>query len=156
MFAHNLSLENAIRFSRFDEQDRLATASPHPFELEEYTWPTAEHYYQAHKFEDLPYAQQVLAAPSAYQAHLAGNRWLKRKVKGWRGKRRIWMTRALYRKAISHQEVKEAILATEDNLIIETSMYDHYWGIGRDQRGENILGKVWMDIRNKLREEKAA
>lgn len=150
MFEHDTTLEEAIRFSRFDESSFLSTVSRHDFELEDYLWPTAEHYYQAHKFEGLQYAANILAAPSGQQAHDLGNRWFRRKTKGWKEKRRVWMTRALYRKVMEHQAVKQALLETNSSLLIETSLYDHYWGIGRDQRGENMLGKVWMDIRSKL------
>ena len=152
MFEHDLTKENAIRFSRFDEAHLLSTASNHPFELEDYRWPTAEHYYQAHKFENLPYVDVILATPSAYEAHTMGNKWFKRKIKDWKTKRRVWMTRALYRKAMEHEEVKVALMETGNNLIIETSLYDHYWGLGRDQRGENMLGHVWMDIRDKIKQ----
>ncbi|MEO0443225.1 MAG: NADAR family protein [Pseudomonadota bacterium] len=156
MFEHDPTLENAIRFSRLDKQHFFATVSNHSFQLEDRVWPTAEHYYQAHKFEGLPYEKIILTANTGRQAHKAGNRWLKRKVHGWKDKRRLWMTRALYRKALEYEQVKNALLATNEALLIETSLYDHYWGIGRDQRGQNMLGKVWMDIRNKLQQSNTA
>lgn len=151
MFEHNTTLENALQFSRFDETHFLSTTSLHPFELEDYRWPTAEHYYQAHKFEGLPYAQKILTANSAQDAYQLGNRRFIRKIKDWKTHRRVWMTRALYRKTMEYPEIKEALLATENQLLVETSLYDHYWGIGRDQRGENMLGQVWMGIREKIR-----
>lgn len=151
MFEHDTAIEESIRFSRFDEDNFLSTVSLHVFELEDYTWPTAEHYYQAHKFEGLRYASKILAASSGRQAHKLGNAWLKKKVDGWKEKRRVWMTRALYRKVMEYDEVKQALLDTEEKWIIETSLYDHFWGVGRDQRGENMLGKVWMDIRSKAK-----
>ncbi|MBX2808973.1 MAG: NADAR family protein [Cellvibrionaceae bacterium] len=150
MLLHDTRIEKAIRFSRFDQQHLLSTASAHSFMLEDRLWPTAEHYYQAHKFEGSAYAESIVTAATAQQAYQAGNRWFKRKVNGWKAKRRLWMTRALYRKALEHEAVRDALLATADAQLIETSLYDHYWGIGRDQRGENMLGKVWMDIREKI------
>ena len=153
MFEPNLTMEEANRFSRFDENHPLSSVSPHGFELEGQFWPTAEHYYQAHKYEGLPMAKTILAAASGSEAHVLGNRWFKRKAKGWKSNRRLWMTRALYRKTQEHSEVKEALLASGDELLIETSLYNHFWGIGRDQRGENTLGKIWMDIRTKVQPE---
>jgi len=99
----------------------------------------------------LRYASKILAASSGRQAHKLGNAWLKKKVDGWKEKRRVWMTRALYRKVMEYDEVKQALLDTEEKWIIETSLYDHFWGVGRDQRGENMLGKVWMDIRSRTK-----
>lgn len=150
MFEPNLTMEQANRFSRFDESHPLSTVSPHGFELESQYWPTAEHYYQTHKYEGLPLAEKILAANSGGDAHTLGNQWFKRKVKGWKKNRQVWMTRALYRKTLEYSDIKDALMATGDDLLIETSLYDHFWGIGRDQRGENMLGKIWMDIRSKI------
>jgi hypothetical protein len=147
---HDLTLENALRFSRLDETSFLSTINPCAFELEEYLWPSAEHYYQAHKFEGMTYVDQILRASTGQKAHELGTKRFKRKVKGWKDKRRVWMTRALYRITAEYPSVKTSLLATGDTLLIETSLYNHYWGIGRDQRGENMLGKVWMDIRQKI------
>jgi hypothetical protein len=91
-----------------------------------------------------------LRASTGQKAHELGTKRFKRKVKGWKDKRRVWMTRALYRITAEYPSVKTSLLATGDTLLIETSLYNHYWGIGRDQRGENMLGKVWMDIRQKI------
>ena len=60
------------------------------------------------------------------------------------------MTRALYTKVQMYEDVRNALLETRDNLIIETSQYDYFWGIGRDLRGHNHLGKIWMKIRDKI------
>ena len=150
MLEHDLTLENALRFSRLDETSFLSTIAPRPFELEEYRWPSAEHYYQAHKFEGMAYVDQILSAETGQKAHELGTRRFKRKVKGWKHKRRVWMTRALYRVTAEYSSVRESLLETGDTLLVETSLYDHYWGVGRDQRGENMLGKVWMDIRQKI------
>ncbi|MBX2808201.1 MAG: NADAR family protein [Cellvibrionaceae bacterium] len=152
MFLHDTTIEKAIRFSRFDNSHAFSTSSSHAFQLEDLMWPTAEHYYQAHKFDGMAYAEVILAAATAQEAHKLGNRWFKTKVHDWKAKRRLWMTRALYRKALEHKVVADALLATGDAQLIETSLYDHYWGIGRDQRGDNMLGQVWMDIRAKIRQ----
>ncbi|MFT7490776.1 MAG: ribA/ribD-fused uncharacterized protein [Pseudohongiellaceae bacterium] len=150
MLEHDLTLENALRFSRLDETSFLSTIASYPFELEAHRWPSAEHYYQAHKFEGMSYVDQILTAQTGQKAYELGTRRFKRKVKGWKDKRRVWMTRALYRITAEYPLVKQALLETGDTLLVETSLYNHYWGVGRDQRGENMLGKVWMDIRKKI------
>lgn len=152
MFEPNLKMEQAYRFSRLDEDHLLSSVSSHGFELEDQYWPTAEHYYQAHKFEGLPLAKTIMQVNAGVEAHKLGNQWFKRKAKGWKANRRLLMTRALYRKTQEHQAVREALLATGDDLLIETSLYNHFWGIGRDQRGKNTLGKIWMDIRKKIQD----
>lgn len=155
LFKHSTAFEGALSITRFDLQHPLSTASVFPFVLEQRTWPTAEHYYQSQKFVGA-YRERVAAAESAEQAYRLGNRWFKRKRPDFKSVKRVLMTRALYSKAQQNPVVREALLQSGEQQIIETSLYDHYWGLGRDQRGENMLGKVWMDIRRKLRQEQNA
>ena len=63
------------------------------------------------------------------------------------------MTRAVYIKCRTHEEVAAALLATGDQQIVESSQYDYYWGCGRDGRGHNAFGKVLMAVRDKLKQE---
>ncbi len=153
MFAHDTTLDNAITFSRFDAESPFSTISDHPFLLEDVQWKSAEHYYQACKYKDLPYAEKIILAHDGQQAYDLGNRWLKRKASGWKSNRQLYMTRGLFRKVKEYPEIEQQLLETGDALLLETSLYDYFWGTGRDQRGENTLGKVWMDIRRKLLSE---
>lgn len=155
MFPPHTKLEQAVKFSRFDKDSPFATVSEHPFLLDDIEWKTAEHYYQACKFKGRSYASEIMLSADGQQAYDMGNRWLKRKVRHWKSNRQLYMTRALFRKVKEYTEVEAALLATGSADLIEISQYDYYWGIGRDQRGENMLGKVWMNIRHKLLNEKS-
>ncbi|WP_053979803.1 NADAR family protein [Marinagarivorans algicola] len=150
MFAHNAKYENALSFSRFDSDHFLSPQSMHDFELEDKRWASAEHYYQCAKYGSAPYAATVEAATSAQQAYRLGNVWWRCRRADFKAVRKTLMTRALYSKTIQNTEVEQALLATGEQWIIENSAYEHYWGIGRDQRGDNHLGVIWMDIRRKL------
>lgn len=151
MFEHPTTFDNALCFSRFDTSHWLAPMSNHPIDLDGRRWASAEHYYQANKFTG-SYGEQIANAPSPIDAHKLGNRWWKRKRADFRQVRPVLMTRALYIKARTYPELQTLLLETGTRLLAETSQYDHYWGIGRDQRGTNQLGKIWMDIRKKLKE----
>jgi predicted NAD-dependent protein-ADP-ribosyltransferase YbiA (DUF1768 family) len=63
------------------------------------------------------------------------------------------MTRATYTKCRTHAEVAKRLLDTGDRNIVETTLYDYFWGLGRDQRGHNTYGAVLTDVREKLQEE---
>lgn len=154
MFAHDLEKEKAYHFSRLDAQHLLSTLSPHPIELDGEHWRSAEHYYQAQIAGSPAYATRIKNAATPEDALRLGSVWWRRKCSGWKQKRRLLITRALYTKVQMYPVVRDTLLATGEQLILETSAYDHYWGIGRDQRGDNTLGKVWMGIRTKLREAK--
>ncbi len=152
-FQHPTKFDNAVLFGRFDDQHLLSTISAHGFVLDDISWSTVEHYYQANKVLGEQLRERIRHTESALQAYKMGNRWFRRKRADFSKVRVLLMTRALYCKTRQNPEVQAFLLATEDHLIAETSQYDHYWGVGRDQRGENQLGKIWMDIRRKLRQD---
>jgi ribA/ribD-fused uncharacterized protein len=65
----------------------------------------------------------------------------------------VVMTRATYTKCRTHTEIAQRLLETGDRTLVETSQYDYFWGLGRDQRGSNVYGAVLMDVRKKLHDE---
>ncbi len=149
MFQPDLTLEQALQFSRYDASHPLAPASTYPFWLDDRLWSTAEHYYQANKFNS-SYRQRIADCASPAEAWRLGNRWFRRKRPDFVQVRLVLMTRALYSVVTQHAEVQEYLLETGVRHIAETSLYDHFWGVGRDQRGHNHLGRIWMDIRKRL------
>lgn len=147
--------DDAFCLNRDDAHHPLAAFSKHSFELEGQGWLSVEHYFQAMKFSDTALQQRIRDAshPLLAQKIARRNFW---KVRGdWKKIQRVIMTRATYTKCRTHPEVAEALLATGERMIVEQSLYDHYWGCGRDQRGYNYYGKMLMDVRQRLREEGA-
>ena len=142
--------------SRLDPTHPLATYSKHGFELDGAEWPSVEHYYQAMKFEDADYREQIRSALHPADATKLGKSKKHGRRKEWERVKETYMTRGVYVKCRSHSEVAEALLATSELKIMESSQYDYYWGCGRDGRGHNTYGKVLMNVREKLRADQAA
>lgn len=145
--------ENAIYLSRSDANEVLSSFSKHGFELEDKEWPSVEHYFQAMKFEDANYQEKIRLSNTPKQARKLGRSRFKKIRKDWRNIKTTIMTRAVYTKCHAHPDVKQALLDTDNNKLVENSQYDYYWGCGRDRRGENHYGKVLMRVRHKLLEE---
>ena len=58
-------------------------------------------------------------------------------------------------KFMQNSELRDKLLATGDCILIEGNLWgDHYWGMV-DGFGENHLGLILMDIREKLRLNRA-
>lgn len=142
--------------SRSDEQSPLSSYSPHGFFLDDADWPTVEHYYQGLKFTDPDQRAAIRATQTPSAAKKLADRHAKAVRKDWKKIRETVMTRGLYIKCQAHPTIAKALLATGSIKIVENSMYDYYWGCGRDGRGHNTYGKVLMAIREKLNDEKAA
>jgi len=64
------------------------------------------------------------------------------------------MTRAVYTRARTHENIADMLLETGDKTIVEKSLYDYFWGCGRDGRGLNKYGQVLMNVRAKLLAER--
>ncbi len=149
--------DNAERLtlSRLDANHPLAAYSKHGFELDGAEWPSVEHYYQAMKFGDEDYRETIRAAAHPADATKLGKSGKHGRRKDWDRVKETFMTRGVYIKCRTHPEVAEALLATGDRPIVETSQYDYYWGCGRDLRGNNVYGKVLVNVRERLRVEAA-
>ncbi len=138
-----------------------------PFELDGFVWPTAEHYMMAQKaiiFKDSQSLQMIKNTNSPREAKALG-----RMVKNFDNK--IWdkhkyevVLLANIAKFTAHPELKEFLLSTGDDIIVEASPYDRVWGIGLDQTdprcndpkkwmGENLLGYVLMHARELLKDD---
>lgn len=140
-----------LTVSRLDPTNPLASYSKHGFELDGAEWPSVEHYYQAMKFRDEDYRERIRTARHPADATKLGKSRKHGRRMDWDKIKETYMTRGTYIKCRTHPEVAEALLATGNLPIIETSQYDYYWGCGRDGRGHNTYGKVLMNVREQLR-----
>ena len=144
-----------VLLSRQDPNHLLASYSRHAIELDGAEWPSVEHYYQAMKFEDAEYREQIRNAAHPADAAKLGKSKKHGRRKDWDSVRATYMTRGLYIKCKSYPPVAQALLDTGEKQLMESSQYDYYWGCGRDTRGHNTYGQVLMGIREKLQEESA-
>jgi N-glycosidase YbiA len=138
-------------YSTIDEYGSFSNFSRHGFELEGKYWLTAEHYFQAQKFVGTPYADQV---EMALTPKLAAERGRSRKFPlraDWEQVKDDCMRRAVRRKFETHAELRELLLATGNEELVENAPGDYYWGCGADGSGQNRLGQILMEVRAALR-----
>jgi len=144
-----------LYLSRSDESHLLSSFSRHSFFLDDADWQTVEHYYQAMKFADPRQRAAIARTESPEAARELAEKHRRAVREDWKTIRQTIMTRGIYIKCRTHPDVAEALLLTDSQKIVERSMYDYYWGCGRDGRGHNTYGKVLMAVREKLRAEAA-
>ncbi len=151
---------DTVYVNRDDARHPLSAFSRHAFELDGAEWPSAEHYYQAMKFTDAELQARIRAASDPAEARKQARQFARRHKralrKDWEKMKRVIMTRAIYIKCRTHAEVAAALLATGEAELVDNSQYDYYWGAGRDFRGGNHFGRLLMDVRARLREERTA
>ena len=142
----------AINFySTKEEYGAFSNFSKHPFEVDGLVWPTSEHYFQAQKFHDKDYQEKIRTSQSAMIAARLGR---SRKVpirSDWEDAKDEIMYRAVLAKFQAYADLKELLLSTCEEEIVEKTTRDYYWGCGTDGTGKNMLGKTLMRVRNELR-----
>ncbi len=145
----------AIRFYHVDEPyGCFSNFSRHSFHLDGVLWPTSEHYFQAQKFTGTPYVEKVWAAESPREAFNLGRDKSLPLRSDWDQVKDNIMRRAVLAKFETHADIRELLLSTGDEEIIEASPVDGYWGEGKDGKGKNRLGKILMEVRSILRDQK--
>lgn len=147
--------DDSIFFSRSDTESLLGSWAPYAFRLEGQEWPTVEHYFQALKFREAEYQERIRAAKSPKEARKLGRSKRQPLREDWKKVREVVLTRAIYTRARTYNQLAAALLETGDKTLVENNAYDYFWGCGRDRRGENRYGKVLMKVRARLREEAA-
>lgn len=100
-------------------------------------------------------AHRIRTAPSAHEAFKLAevNRHLRRD--DWDEIKVDVMRRIIRAKAEQHEYVRRKLLETGDRPLIEGSWRDDFWGIGPNRDGQNMLGKLWMELRAELQGAKS-
>jgi ribA/ribD-fused uncharacterized protein len=141
----------------FYEQDFyvLSNFSAFAIETEHGLFPTSEHAYHYEKFLTAKPANDILwairHATSAHDAFKIAERHKEYRRPDWDDVRVPAMKRLLHTKAAQHEYVRRKLLATDDRELVENSWRDDFWGWGPNKDGQNMLGKLWMEVRAELR-----
>lgn len=117
-------------------------------------FPTSEHAYHWEKFKDghnEHAALQIRRASSAHEAFKIAERAKDTRRRDWDAVKVDIMRDILRVKASQHEYVARKLLATGDRELIEDSWRDNFWGWGPNRHGQNMLGKLWMEVRAEMR-----
>lgn len=136
-----------------DNYGCFSNFSKHTFELESKKWATSEIYFQAKKFEGTEYEEKIRNMTNSLEAAKFGrNRELPLR-KDWEEIKDEVMRKAVLAKFSQNPDIKEILLQTGDEEIVEATTDDYYWGCGSKGTGKNMLGKILMEVRELLRED---
>jgi ribA/ribD-fused uncharacterized protein len=132
-------------------------------------FPTSEHAYQWAKFGTMSrdiieanslvhegareeVARAVLTARSAHEAFKLAEVWRQLRRPDWTDVRVDMMRRIVTAKAMQHEYVRRKLWQSGNRLLVENSWRDDFWGWGPARNGQNWLGLLWTDVREKLRD----
>jgi ribA/ribD-fused uncharacterized protein len=158
-WGHTQKQENIIDKSCFSQW------YPSAFVVDGTTYLTAEHWMMAKKallFNDTETFKKILETTTPNIAKKLG-----REVKNfdsaiWEAHAYEFVVEGNFHKFSQHEGLKNYLLSTEDNIIVEASPVDFIWGIGLSQddndaynplkwKGGNLLGFALMEVRDRLK-----
>jgi len=137
---------------------------PASFSVDGHTFATAEHYMMWRKatmFGDHETAARVLRAATPKEAKALGRQASGFDQEAWVAARYEIVVDAGRHKFGQHDDLREFLLGTGDQVLVEASPRDRIWGVGlgrnnpgvhdpRRWRGLNLLGFALCDVRDVL------
>jgi len=150
-----MSEPNVINFySVNDEYGEFSNFAAFPITVKKKRWPTSEHYFQAQKFENPAYREEIRKAKTPMIAARLGRDRRKKLRRDWESVKDNVMREAVRAKFTQHEELRVLLLSTGNARLVEHTANDACWGDGGDGSGRNMLGRILMEVREKLRAEK--
>lgn len=128
----------------------LSNFSAHTISFKGESYSTCEHAFHVQKFDDEIIRNEIKATRSPVEAFILGRKYKEKRRPDWDQIKLNVMYEILLEKVKQHSDVKECLLATGDEEIVEDSE-GKFWGNGLDGSGENQCGKVWMKVRDEIR-----
>lgn len=148
--------ESEIRFYRANEKPFGAFSNLYPREIrfDGELYPTAEHAYQAGKAAKKAVRQWILSAPNpALVAMAAHGLYSWDVVPNWASIKFERMRNVLLAKYQQHEDLRTLLLSTGDARLVESAKTDNpvnrLWG-EVNGKGQNMLGKLLMEVRTEL------
>ncbi|CAM8824557.1 NADAR family protein [Burkholderia pseudomallei] len=131
-------------------------AAGYPLRVNDVSVRTSEALYQACRYPHLPDVQRaIIEEASPMTAKMVSKRYIHQSRSDWDDVRVPVMRWCLRLKLVQHfDRFSELLLSTSGRPIVEYSRKDAYWAAkptpGGHLQGENILGRLLMELRDKL------
>ena len=125
----------------------LSNFSPYKI-IDNYIWPTAEHYYQSFKTNCPNNRIKILNCKTPGEAKKIARQINIRS--DWEYIKIGIMQRVVYLKFIKNLDIQEKLLNTKDTILIEENNWnDTFWGT-YNGNGLNMLGNILMIVRSQI------
>ena len=118
-----------------------------------YLFASVEEAYQAASFmgSDEELVEKIKKSHSADEAQRIAYANRDKRREDWDDVKVSIMEELLRLKIEQNPYVKKKLLQTGDYMIVEDSPKDDFWGWGPNRDGQNNLGKLWMKLREELK-----
>lgn len=114
-------------------------------------WPSSEYVYQSERFADEKTKEKIRNMRSSHEAFKFAQENKHLQVKNWDEIKVGVMKDILREKVKQHPYVMKKLIQSGNKELIEDSWRDDFWGWGENKDGKNMLGKLWMEVREEVR-----
>lgn len=130
--------------------DPLNNWSAHAVVAYDKTFHTLEHAYHYRKFNDKnpEVAQEILQSPSPWAAMKIARQYSGEIRPDWDDVKVDIMEELVRMKLDQNEDVQMILEKTGKRRIVENSPWDDFWGCGPKGDGVNMMGKIWMKVRD--------
>ncbi len=144
-------MNKAIKFHYVsDRYGCFSNFAPYPVRMDGKLWPTSEHYFQAQKYLNADQQEKIRQAQAPASAAHMGRDQNALIRPDWEVIKVSIMREVVRAKFEQHADLRQIILSTGEAIIIEHTKNDAFWGDGGDGSGQNMLGKILMEVRKEL------
>lgn len=149
---------NKILFTKeSDDYGFLSNFASYPITIDGVDFKSTEQFFQWSKFleTETVHRERILNTDTPQGAKKLGKSRSAKIQPDWNEKRNRVMAIALYHKFTQHGDLALQLIATGNAELVEDAWWDSYWGNGRDGNGQNKLGKLLMELRQFLKNERS-
>ncbi|MEQ1500550.1 MAG: NADAR family protein [Parcubacteria group bacterium] len=132
----------------------------HAIEIGGEVYATVEHAYQCQRYTDRNIIEEIKNARSPVKAWEISTKYKHLQIPDFKNEdhKLVVMKMLMRAKADQHEEIRKALIDSGDLEIVKHIVTfppgDGFWDDGEDSKGLNHIGRMWMEIRNELRNEK--
>lgn len=131
----------------------LSPFSAHEVEVDGVVYKTLEHAYHALRIKPGPEHDAIVKQSCPRNAWREGQKYKHNPDLLVEGYDKYQIMESLCRaKLAQHTDIREVLLATGDRELLKVYDTDYWWGTGADGSGENNMGKLWMKLRDELKQ----
>ena len=129
----------------------LANYSNHGFTVNNVFYKTAEHFYQANKFDNEEIREKIINAETPKESSTIGRDRKNIRRKDFKDIKLSVMSEAIYNKFSQNKDIRSKLIETRNEPIREMTTKESFWGVGPNLDGENQIGKILMNIRKRVK-----
>jgi ribA/ribD-fused uncharacterized protein len=129
----------------------------HAIEIDGVVYPTVEHAYQCARYTDEKIREEIRSQRSSVKTWETSSKYKHLQIPQFKDPEfKLTVMKEMMRaKVTQHEDVRTALLSTGDLPIVKHIVTgppgDGFWDDGVHGEGLNHTGKIWMEIREKLR-----